>query len=235
MPGIAGWHLTYLFQMVRRCSGPSEVETLGIHGKTGRFCPFESTKVYSGAREQEQFKLTILLLYLRMLHCFTTNLCSSFEPHWCVLNTWAWAVNALDSVHCQKEENKSRQNFQGTVVGDGCWLLGATESFTGKTSQHMMGTIKVNIAGNFLLCFFYKTWKWYENDNIICFKHLKQEQNLICSGALLPITGLCFNRICKRKYGQSSLCEAGESEKQPHYLCLTVRTDILRRCQIKVF
>lgn len=156
MPGIAGWHLTYLFQIVRRCNGPSEVETLGIHGKTGGFCPFESTKVYSGAREQEQFKLTILLLYLRMLHCFTTNLCSSFEPHWCVLNTWAWAVNALDSVHCQKDENKSRQNFQGTVVGDGCWLLGATESFTGKTLQHMMGTIKVNIADNFLLCFFIK-------------------------------------------------------------------------------
>lgn len=157
MPGIAGWRLTYLFQMVRRCNGPSDVETLGMHGKTGRFSPFESTKVYSGAGEQEQFKLTILLLYLRMLHCFTTHFCSSFEPHWCVLNTRAWAVNALDSVHCQKEENKSRQKFQGTVAGDGCWLLGATESFTGKTLQYrMMGTIEVNVAGSFLLWFLVK-------------------------------------------------------------------------------
>lgn len=53
--------------------------------------------------------------------------------------------------------------------------------------------------------------------NICCFKQLlNQKQELICSGSSPPITSFCFNWVDERKYGQSSLSEAGELEKQPH-------------------
>lgn len=159
---------------------------------------------------------------------------SPFEPYWQFsMHRLTWGVSALQSVHWQEEENKNTgRNYRILFqrMDDDCW--GPQKVSLGRfLQQRLIGSRKVNVAGTVTLWFPVVLTSESAEKTISCLNIFWNKNKTSFPSALQC---LAFALIGQAKGSMASApWWIGEAATQCE--CPTVRMDMLRRWQIKMF